>query len=242
MDEAQPAEKEQRPWKLFLAAASLGFGLASLPLIGFFICGMVAIATGHLARRRTDNSYASTTAGVMSIVGITLGYSTLILGSAYTISNGSGRGGHSRSTTSMATAVALVSAVDNFYTEYGALPNVGSRVTTDSPEGRKLLSILLGLDEKSDKSLNSRGIKFLSVKEAKANRSGGLVYSGSGNSVEGLYDSWGNPFTVELDADYNEELHFTVASRAVDLNGRRAVAYSPGADKKLGTADDVINW
>ena len=33
-----------------------------------------------------------------------------------------------------------------------------------------------------------------------------------GKSVKGLYDPWGNPFTVELDSDYDEELHFTVGS------------------------------
>ncbi len=148
---------------------------------------------------------------------------------------------HGRKGTALATATALESAINNIYTEYGKLPDVGSRVTTNSPEGLKLLNILLGIDIKSDNAPNPRGIKFLSVKEGKNNK-GGLIYAADGESVEGLYDPWGNPFTVELDTDYNEELHFTVGSRAVDLKGRRAAAFSPGQDKQLGTADDVKTW
>ncbi len=138
MDVAQPAEDEQRFHKLILAVVSLGLGLASLPLIGFFMFGIVAIVTGHLARRRTVGSHASPTAGVMSVIGITLGYSTLILGSAYTISNGSRGGGNTKSQASLATTIALESAINSIYTEYGKLPDVGSRVSTNSPEGLKL--------------------------------------------------------------------------------------------------------
>ena len=149
--------------------------------------------------------------------------------------------GHGRKGTALATATALESAINNIYTEYGKLPNVGSRVTTNSPEGLKLLNILLGIDIKSDNALNSRGIKFLAVREGKNNKNG-LICAVDEKSVKGLYDPWGNPFTVELDSDYNEELHFTVGSRAVDLKGRRATAYSPGPDKKLGTTDDLRTW
>lgn len=142
--------------------------------------------------------------------------------------------------TSLATAIAIEMAVNSFYTEYGAMPDVGSRVRTDTPEGIKLLTILLGL-EKTDKPQNPREIKFLSVREGKDRRNG-LIYSAAGNMPEGLFDQWGNPYTVELDVQYKEQLHFNVASSSVDLEGRSVAAYSPGEDKKLGTADDVTNW
>ncbi|MES2921977.1 MAG: hypothetical protein V4819_10535 [Verrucomicrobiota bacterium] len=146
-----------------------------------------------------------------------------------------------RRSTTQATVTAIEMAVISFYTEYGAMPDVRSRVRTNAPEGVKLLRILLGLEMNAANRQNPRGIKFLNVKEGKDNRNG-LVYSSTTNIPEGIYDKWGNPYTVELDADYNEELHFTVASRTVDLKGRRVAAYSPGQDKKLGTADDVKNW
>jgi len=145
--------------------------------------------------------------------------------------------------TGLATAVSIERAIQNFFTEYGTIPDVGRRVTTDSPEGRKLLSILLGLDEKSDKPLNSRAVKFLSVNEGKASPSrNGLIYNATGNAVEGQYDPWGNPYTVELDVEQKERLHFTIASKSIDLEGRRTAVYSPGPDKKLGTADDIKTW
>jgi hypothetical protein len=146
-----------------------------------------------------------------------------------------------RKTTSLATAIAIESAVNCFYIEYGTMPDVGTRVKTDTPEGVKLLVILLGLEDKAANPQNKRGVKFLSVKEGKDHRNG-LVYSPKGDRPEGLYDRWANPYTVELDTQYREQLQFTIASRAVDLKGRRVAVYTPGPDKKLGTSDDVRTW
>jgi hypothetical protein len=143
--------------------------------------------------------------------------------------------------TSLATATALEIAINSIYTEYGKLPNAGGLVTTDSPEGLKLLNILLGLDAKSDDALNSRAIKFLSVKEGK-NRKNGLVFAADGNSLEGLYDPWGIPYTVVLDTDYDERLQFKWGTQSVDLKKRRAAVFSTGPDQLLGTADDIATW
>ena len=165
----------------------------------------------------------------------------IVVGSAVFFILPTAKRGDGRHRTALSTAIALESSINSIYTEYGAIPKGGNRVTTNSPEGLKLLNILLGLDPKSDNALNSRAIKFLSVKEGKNNK-GGLIYTADGESVEGLYDSWGSPYSVELDTDYNEQLHFTVGSQSVDLKGRRVAAFSPGPDKKLGTADDVKNW
>ena len=146
-----------------------------------------------------------------------------------------------KKSTDLATATALESAVQNFYTEYGKLPYAESRVITDTPEGVKFLTILLGLDENAPPLVNTRAIKFLSVKEGKSRRNG-LIYGASGNAVDGLFDSWGNPYTVELDSQYREHLHFIIGKRSIDLKGRRVAAYSPGPDHKLGTSDDVRTW
>ena len=148
---------------------------------------------------------------------------------------------HGRKGTALATATALESAINNIYTEYGKLPDVGSRVTTNSPEGLKLLNILLGIDIKSDNAPNPRGIKFLSVKEGKNNK-GGLIYAADGKSVEGLYDPWGSPYTVILDTENKERLHFTIGSKTIDLKDRRSAVFSRGPDKRIGTSDDVRSW
>jgi len=84
-------------------------------------------------------------------------------------------------------------------------------------------------------------MKLLSVKETKE-KSGGLHFNSTGRAAEGLYDSWGNPFTVELDVKYEERLRVSIGSKTTILNGRRCAIYSPGQDKKFGTADDIKTW
>lgn len=135
----------------------------------------------------------------------------------------------------------LEQAVNAFYTEYGQLPDVGSRVKTDSPEGIKLLAVLLGLEDPSGVVQNKRGINFLSVRSG-SDRKNGLILSPDKRRPEGLYDRWGNPYTVFLDVKNEEKLHFEIAGRPVDLDGRRVAAISPGQDNKLGTPDDVTSW
>jgi len=142
--------------------------------------------------------------------------------------------------TELATANALESAANNFFIEYGALPKVGSRVRTDTPEGVRFLKILLGV-ENTDKPRNTRAIKFLSVREGKQKRNG-LMYAADGKSVEGLYDPWGSPYTVILDTEDGKHFRFTLGSKTIDLKARQAAACSPGPDQKLGTADDVTTW
>lgn len=146
-----------------------------------------------------------------------------------------------KTVSSVASARALENAVNNFYTEYGSLPDVNYKVKTDSGDGVRLLNILLGLEETSSKIQNTRMIKLLTAVETKT-KSKGLLYNSNGRAAEGMYDAWGSPFTVELDTQYEERLRINIGGKTVMLNGRRVAVYSPGADKKLGTSDDVKTW
>ena len=148
---------------------------------------------------------------------------------------------HAKKISSVATARALENAVNNFYTEYGSLPDVPYQVKTDSGEGVRLLNILLGLEENSSKIQNLRMLKLLNAVETKT-KSKGLLYSANGRAALGLYDAWGSPFTVQLDVNYEERLRVTIGDKTVILNGRRVAVFSPGADKILGTTDDVKTW
>jgi prepilin-type N-terminal cleavage/methylation domain-containing protein len=156
-----------------------------------------------------------------------------------------------RKTTSLATATALESAVNNFYAEYGSMPADGSadaEMRTDNGPGLAMLKVLLGMES----TLNTRSIKFLSVREGKkkgSKGSNGLVYSGSSSTdVQGLYDPWGGPFIVKLDLDYDEKIDVpnTVNNGGRTLNGRRVAVWSLGADGTAGTGgkktDDVTTW
>jgi hypothetical protein len=140
----------------------------------------------------------------------------------------------------IASAVALESAVNNFHLEYDVLPTADGHLRTDGSDGARFLSVLLGKEEGSSKQ-NFRDIKFLSVREAKG-RKNGLSYSATGNRVEGLYDSWGNPFIVKMNVKKEDKLRFMLGDRFIELQGRTVAVYSAGKDEKPGTADDVKTW
>ena len=126
------------------------------------------------------------------------------------------------------------------------MPNAGTTdatVKTNAATGIALLKTLLGMDT----VLNPRGIKFLSVKEGKANKNG-LIYNAAGTDVTGMYDPWGGPFNVILDLDYDEKLagvKTKAETTSVTLNGRRVAVFSDGADGVSATGkatDDVKTW
>jgi len=152
-----------------------------------------------------------------------------------------------KKTTCLAAATAIESAVNNFYTEYGSMPSDESTDTvfvTDEAAGIDLLKALLGMD----KTLNPRGLKFLSAKEGKSNKNG-LIYNSSSTDVTGMFDPWGGPFNVMMDLDYDEKLVGVQPKGAgnspANLNGRRVAVWSDGADGISASgkaADDVKTW
>jgi prepilin-type N-terminal cleavage/methylation domain-containing protein len=127
-----------------------------------------------------------------------------------------------------ATATSIANAVEQFYTEYSALPDPGSNtadkdISTDSGD---LLDILVGGTKAGSITQNPRKIRFLSVKDAK-NGIDGALYTGS--AISKILDPWGQPFYIRLDYDYDERLTFTPqGSTQVNLNGRRVAVYSLG--------------
>lgn len=153
-----------------------------------------------------------------------------------------------KKTTALATATALESAVNNFFTEYGTMPTASSSSTeapvkTDVSAGIDICKILLGL-EKTDPPINTRAVKFLSVKEGKANKNG-LMYNSSGSDITGLFDPWGGPFNMILDLNYDEKVEpQPTGSSKVTLNNRRVAVWSEGADYKTTKkpSDDVKTW
>lgn len=153
-----------------------------------------------------------------------------------------------KKTTALATCVALETAVNNFYTEYGSMPKdaltADTQVEVATTADLALLNALLGI-ETITTPLNTRAIKFLSVKEGKADKNG-LIYNPAGTAVTGLYDPWGGTYFVMLDGNYDEKVLPTGVYGAPTLNGRRAAAFTKGADKLSTTAanaaDDVKTW
>jgi prepilin-type N-terminal cleavage/methylation domain-containing protein len=159
-----------------------------------------------------------------------------------------------KKTTCLATATAIETAVNNFYTEYASMPSSGTADTTaaaplktDATTGLNLLRVLLGIESSTASPIyNSRGIKFLSVKEGKANKNG-LIYNTAGTDITGMFDPWGGSYNIILDLDYNEKISAKTKAEtaAVTLNGRRVAVWSDGADGVSATGkatDDVKTW
>lgn len=239
-----PAHGEGEPSKLSnLSTLALLLGLTALAIIlfsGSFAVGILAVIVGHIARRQIRRSVTPMRGAGMAMAGLTLGYLALLLSALDIMESRSRRHGMANHI-SLQSAIALESAIQNFHIEYDTLPALVHRVTTNTEAGAKLLTTLLGIEESSGSVRNRRQIKFLSVREGTSKRNG-LIYSADGRSIEGLYDVWGNPFTVELDINNDELLHFSLGSKTIDLKNRRIAVYSPGEDQKLGTSDDIKTW
>ena len=144
-----------------------------------------------------------------------------------------------RKVSAQSVATSIATGVEQFYTEYSALPVENPPASADlenlptdaSGDGVDVLNILAG-KETADPPVNSRKIRFFSAKEAKgagANARDGATYTGS--TFTGLFDPWGEPYYIVLDTDYDDELTFTPqGNSAVTLRGRRVAVYSLGVD------------
>lgn len=150
-----------------------------------------------------------------------------------------------RKVASQAGAVAITTAVDQFYTEYSALPDADPSGSTADVEldstgdGVEMLEVLSAIESDSSSDVqNPRKIRFLTTKEGK-NGKDGVIYNDTGDAIEGMYDSWGQPFYIWMDYDYDERLSFTPKqlSGAVNLNGKRVAVYSLG----VGEPGDATN-
>lgn len=144
-----------------------------------------------------------------------------------------------------AVAFSIVSAVDSFQAENGALPvpagnsgkEGGSLFRTDSGDGVKILNILLGKEDE----INTRKVGYLKAKDGKAKKDG-LIYNSQGSEATGLYDPFGNPYYMVLDTNYEDRIRVQPGKTETLLNNRKVAVYTAGADKKLGTPDDVKTW
>ncbi|MFM2221496.1 MAG: hypothetical protein RLZZ553_1244 [Verrucomicrobiota bacterium] len=144
-------------------------------------------------------------------------------------------------------ATNLSQAIHNYFDEYGSLPVVAATPTpivTNSGEGVNVLRVLLAQEGTGTNILNTKGIRYLDVKNAKA-RKAGLEYGSGGTTATGLFDAWGNPFYIAFDDDYNDEILNPNKITPTDpdiIRGVKAVVYSFGADGVSQNKDDVRSW
>lgn len=138
-------------------------------------------------------------------------------------------------------------AIHNFFDEYGSLPTANATpapINTNSAEGVNVLRVLLAQEGVGDTALNTKGIRYLDVKTAKA-RKAGVEFAAGGTVVTAMYDAWGDPLYMAFDEDYNDEILNPIPNSPADpqiIRGMKAIVYSYGADRTERSKDDVRSW
>jgi hypothetical protein len=177
---------------------------------------------------KNDKTILAVTAFIVAVIGI-----VVVLNSD--------RGCRLKKTEGLVMAASLAAAVENFYGEYNRLPDVGGWwVETTSPEGVKLLKVLLAMESTGSEVQNERGIAFFQGKEAKG-RKGGIDY-GDDDSIVALYDPFGRPYRVVVNSDCKDTSVFEDAGQQVRLRGKQVAVWSAGRDGIEGTKDDARSW
>lgn len=137
-----------------------------------------------------------------------------------------------RKVSAQAAATSVATAIDQFYSDYSSLPSgteTPAMATGTGGAGVAVLNILAGLETEPNIE-NERKVRFLSLKEAKSGNRDGVVYNtATPPQITGMFDPWGQPYYIVMDANYDERLIFTPEKNdEVKLNGRRAAVYSLG--------------
>lgn len=143
----------------------------------------------------------------------------------------------------------LVTAIKQYYTEYGSYPLLAAgRIENESTQAL-LLQILQAQDR--NHTLNPRRIPFFEPKEAvKEGRWGERKYvSGIHPESRAFVDPWGRPYRVWLDLEYktrcrspyNDEEDIASPVLVWSL-GEDGVQGSPGTENILKDSDDVVSW
>ena len=144
-----------------------------------------------------------------------------------------------------------MTAVNAFYTEYGRYP-INSNIATDAaatcgPGGISSKTLFDELRAKS-LSLNTRGIVFISPPEdtSQTNPAGKIGSDGQ------LHDPWASAYSIEMDADYNNQIANPYGTNGAGADPIRqgVIGWSFGKDKQIGNkgdqkftnSDDVISW
>jgi prepilin-type N-terminal cleavage/methylation domain-containing protein len=144
-----------------------------------------------------------------------------------------------------AMVMGIKTSVGNYQTDYNKFPISGSAGETPilTDDTSDLISVLIGQNQSN---LNPKEIRFLDAPMGKNDR-GGLITTGSSWS---LVDSWGKPYSVIMDANYdnvidnpdisNEDQN--ISSGAPPQLPTQVAVYCNGQDGNEGTRDDIVSW
>jgi prepilin-type N-terminal cleavage/methylation domain-containing protein len=148
-----------------------------------------------------------------------------------------------KSTKSKKMAVELAAAVSMYYNDYDTLPvdNNGGDWTGNTVDDSEFLSILAA---KGDVARNSRKNNYIGDMQQAKRGPRGTYEDGIDFETDPvnptLTDSWGQPYYVIMDSDYNEEIENPIASDSVrTIRGKRCIVYSRGRPGRNGEENSI---
>jgi len=151
----------------------------------------------------------------------------------------------------------IVNAVNAFYTEYGKYPIATSGAdVTYSTDNNTLFDVLRNMTGiNPGNALNPRGIPFIQPPTARDQTNPRF---GIKTSTGVWYDSWGSPYRVAIDGNYNNiarapnytdlaATYVTATDGSGDVGvGGGVISWSFGSNRQQATnyngSDDVISW
>jgi prepilin-type N-terminal cleavage/methylation domain-containing protein len=145
-----------------------------------------------------------------------------------------------RKTSAKNDVVQIVTAVKNYYTEYGKYP-VPAGTSGDlaiSGTANSNNSVIEVLTTGSSTTLNPRAIRFLEVAEAKDQNA-----PKSGLKSKKWYDPWGGTYFIFIDSSYDGKVTITglkPTSENVEIETGVAAASYGNPDRTSG--DPVMSW
>ena len=213
-----------------LSIASMICGI--LVIFTWGITGLPAVICGHLARGKIKRSGGTLNGNRFALAGLILGYIgivifPLMIAAIVWGATAAVKTAKKASTLSQVTSIEM--AVNRFYLEYTTMPP-GTGIY-DTALDVSLAEALTG----DDKTINTRGVKFLSM-----NSSHGKA--GLNPVTHQIHDQWGNGYMVILDTDLDEKIAVSRGGITETVMGHYVLVYSKGADGVAGSADDVKSW
>lgn len=137
-------------------------------------------------------------------------------------------------------------AISTFKSDYdGNLPYVNSYPEEDTnvdSNNARFLAVLMGAESAND--INEREKPYFTGKNATNKRNGFIL---NGEVVEGFVDHWGNPYTMRLDYDGDQEIDTAQLTSPTGVyQGKQrtdtAIIATPGKDNIFNDVKDIKSW
>ena len=134
---------------------------------------------------------------------------------------------------------------------YNISPSESGKSSADNPADGEAAEATAGYDAfiaalTGEGSGTQTRIKYLKLQDAKHADTEDVadgITRDSSNIAHGMVDPWGNPYHLQIDADYDEAIEIDCSGYTNETaNGKRFAMISAGPDGEFGNEDDVQSY